>query len=598
MNFEIDIEPVGRRIPCSQGDTLLSAAQRAGIVLNATCGGEGVCGRCLVRVMAGQVSPLTFTEEAELGKRVEEGWRLACQTEVCGNVRIHIPPESLATAQRIQTEGHSLPVEIDPQIRVVTVNLPPPSLSDPLSDTERIKVALGKPDLVYPLPVLRRLADDLRINAFNVSIFLNGSSVVGLRPANTAALGLAIDLGTTKLAGYLVDLSTGETLASAGAMNPQIAFGEDVMARISHAISKPGGSEQLRSVIVEALQKMAYELCEQTKRSTLDIADAVIVGNTAMHHLFLGLPVKQLGLASYIPTVSSALDVPAFEIGLEFAPGAHVHSLPNIAGFIGADHVAMLLGSGMLETKGVVLGLDIGTNTEISLIASGRHFSCSTASGPAFEGAHIKNGMRAAPGAIEKVLIHDGRLMLQTIDNQPPIGLCGSGILDLIAQMRKAGYLNSRGALDGSKGPPFIRQGKNGLEFVLVSSLEKDGREITFDRSDVNEIQLAKSAMRTGVQILLQKAGFDEKEIDSVVIAGAFGSYLDVQSGIDIGMFPKLERERFIQVGNAAGTGARMALLSLGVREQARQISMRITYIELTSEPSFSSMFARNIMIE
>jgi uncharacterized 2Fe-2S/4Fe-4S cluster protein (DUF4445 family) len=598
MNFEIDIEPVGRRIPCSQGDTLLSAAQRAGIVLNATCGGEGVCGRCLVRVMAGQVSPLTFTEEAELGKRVEEGWRLACQTEVCGNVRIHIPPESLATAQRIQTEGHSLPVEINPAVRVVTVNLPPPSLSDPLSDTERIKIALGMPDLVFSLPVLRELANALRINAFAVSVFLNGCSVVGLRPANTAALGLAIDLGTTKLAGYLVDLSTGETLACAGAMNPQIAFGEDVMARISHAISKSDGSEQLRSVIVEALQKLANGLCEQTKRSLLDIADVVIVGNTVMHHLFLGLPVKQLGLSPYIPTVSSALDVPAFEIGFDFAPGAHVLSLPNIAGFIGADHVAMLLGSGMVKSKGVVLGLDIGTNTEFSLIANGRHFSCSTASGPAFEGAHIKYGMRAAPGAIEKVLIYDGKLMLQTIDNQPPIGLCGSGILDLIAQMRKAGYLNSHGALDGSKGTPFIRQGKNGLEFVLVPSLEKEGREIIFDRSDVNEIQLAKSAMRTGVQILLQKAGIDEKDIDSVVIAGAFGSYLDVQSGIDIGMFPKLERERFIQVGNAAGTGARMALLSLGVREQAREMSRRITYIELTSEPSFSSMFARNLLIE
>jgi uncharacterized 2Fe-2S/4Fe-4S cluster protein (DUF4445 family) len=598
MNFEIDVEPVGRRIPCSQGDTILSAAQRAGIVLNATCGGEGVCGRCLVRVMDGQVSPPTLTEEAELGKQVGEGWRLSCQTGVYGNIRIHIPPESLATSQRIQTEGHPLPVEINPAVRVVTVNLPPPSLSDPLSDTKRIKIALGMPDLVFSLPVLRGLANALRINAFTVSVFLNGSSVVGLRPANTAALGLAVDLGTTKLAGYLVDLSTGETLASAGAMNPQIAFGEDVMARISHAISKPGGSEQLRSVIVEALQKLAYGLCEQTKRSPLDIADVVIVGNTAMHHLFLGLPVKQLGLSPYIPTVSSALDVPAFEIGFDFAPGARVYSFPNIAGFIGADHVAMLLGSGMVESKGVILGLDIGTNTEISLIANGRHFSCSTASGPAFEGAHIKHGMRAAPGAIEKVLIHDGRLMLQTIDDQPPIGLCGSGILDLIAQMRKAGYLNSRGALDGSKGTPFIRQGKNGLEFVLVPSLEKEGREIIFDRSDVNEIQLAKSAMRTGVQILLQKAGIDEKEIDSVVIAGAFGSYLDVQSGIDIGMFPKLERGRFIQMGNAAGTGARMALLSLGVREQAREISRRINYIELTSEPSFSSMFARNLLIE
>lgn len=598
MSFEVDFEPIGRRISCKSGDTILDAAQRAGIVLNATCGGEGACGRCIVRVMNGQVSPSNLTEEAELGDQVDRGWRMACQTDVRGNVLIHIPPDSLATAQRTQTEGQSLPIELNPAVRSMTISLLPPNLADLRSDAERLRDSLGMPDLTFPAAVLRTLSNDLRAHEFNVSVFLHGSSVVAVRSPNTSALGLAVDLGTTKLAGYLVDLASGETLAVAGAMNPQIAFGEDVMARIGHAISKPEGGEQLRSVIVEALRDMAHDLCTQVNRSTRDVADAVVVGNTAMHHLLLGLPVKQLGLAPFVPAESDALDVPAHEVGFDFSPGASVHLLPNIAGFVGADHIAMLLGSGILEKDGVVLGLDIGTNTEISLIANGKHYACSTASGPAFEGAHILHGMRAAPGAIEKVLIRNGEIMLQTIDDQPPVGLCGSGILDLVAQMCKAGIINSRGALNASAGDQRIRQGDHGLEFVLVSASLNEGREITFSRSDVNEVQLAKGAMRTGVKILLKKAGIEEQDIDTIFIAGAFGTYLDVQSGIEIGMFPKIAKEKFIQVGNAAGAGARMALLSNKIREQALLVAKRINYVELTLEPSFSHTFAKSLLLQ
>ena len=604
-SFAVDFEPVGRRMPCQPGDNLLDAAQRAGIVLNATCGGEGVCGCCIVRIMDGQVSPPNLTEEAELGvERLHGGWRLACQTEVLGNVRVHIPPETLATAQRIQTEGQSLPIQLAPAVHAVDVKVPPPGLNDLRSDTSRLRDALTLPVLTAPVSVLRAIPNDLRSHAFHVTAFVRGSSLVGLRPPGTSALGLAVDLGTTKLAAYLVDLGSGETLATAGAMNPQIAYGEDVMARISHAINRPGGDEQLRITIIEALNGLARDLCAQAGRSTADIADAVVVGNTAMHHLFLGLPVKQLGLAPYVPAESAALDLSAQDLGLELATGADVHLLPNIAGFVGADHVAMLLGSGMLERSGVILGMDIGTNTEISLVVSGssmgpgQHFACSTASGPAFEGAHIQHGMRAAPGAIEKVLIHGEQVKLQTIDSQPPVGLCGSGILDLVAQMFKAGIINRRGAFELSAGNPRLRRGAHGPEYILVSAVENNGVEITFSRSDVSEIQLAKSAMRTGMHILLQKADLDERDIDTVVIAGAFGTYLDVQSGIDIGMFPHLERERFIQVGNAAGTGARMALLSTAKREQAVQLARHVTYVELTTEPSFSSIFARHLLLE
>jgi uncharacterized 2Fe-2S/4Fe-4S cluster protein (DUF4445 family) len=596
--FEVDFEPIGRRVSTTAGETILSAAQQAGVMLTSICGGEGVCGRCIVRVMAGQVSAPNLTEDAELGEeQVSAGWRLACQTEIEGDIRVHVPPESLVTAQRTQTEGETVVLELNPAVRAYPIELEPPNLADLRSDATRIRAGLRLPDLVFPTAILRRLSTDLRAQDFRASIVLRGAAVAAILPAHTLPLGLAVDIGTTKLAAYLVDLASGETLALAGAMNPQIAYGEDVMARIGHAIRHPDGAEQLRSAIVEALNTLAEGLCTQAGRRTSEIADAVIVGNTAMHHLFLGLPVRQLGLAPYVATESNALDLPSQEVGLVLAPGAYVHLLPNIAGFVGADHVAMLLASGMLEQDGIVLGMDIGTNTEISLVAAGKHYACSTASGPAFEGAHILHGMRAAPGAIEKVLIKDGQVLIQTVDQAPPVGLCGSGILDLVAQLRRAGIINPRGAFTDLEHNPRVRQGVHGPEFIVATASENGGAEITFSRSDVNEIQLAKGAMRAGVNILLRHAGIQENDIDEIIVAGAFGTYLDVQSGIDIGMFPRIDRGRYKQVGNAAGAGARMALLSMDQRRRAIQIARGVEYIELTAEPEFASTFARALLL-
>jgi len=617
MTFQVDFEPIGRRVTCNAGATLLDAAQEAGVMLTAICGGEGSCGHCIVRVMSGEVSPPNQTEMSELGRDdVAAGWRLACQTTIASDVRVHVPPDSLVTAQRTQTEGQAIAVKHDPAVRAFDVRLTPPTQEDLRSDAARLRDALpaGDAGLEFDPRVLRRLSDDLRAWEFQASAFVRGphpapppsrekrmtgeGQIIAVRPYGTVPLGLAVDIGTTKLAAYLVDLNSGETLATAGTMNPQIAYGEDVMARISHAVSHTGGGEQLRAVIVEALNHMARDLCAQVQRDVADIADAVIVGNTAMHHLFLGLPVRQLGLAPYVAAESAALDWKARDIGLEFAPGAYVHLLPNIAGFVGADHVAMLLATRLAERDGVVLGMDIGTNTEVSLRARGRHWACSTASGPAFEGAHIRHGMRAAPGAIEKVSIHDGHVHIKTVDDWPAIGLCGSGILDLVAQLFRAGVINSRGAMLAEGEHPRVRRGDHGPEFVVVPGHENGGREITFSRADVSEIQLAKGAMRAGVNILLQHAGVTEADIDEVIIAGAFGTYLDAQSGLDIGMFPRVERQKIRQVGNAAGAGARMALLSVAQRERAIQIAKQIEYIELTAEKEFQSEFARALLLE
>lgn len=594
MSVEITFQPIGKKNIFQGKGSILAAVQESGILLNATCGGEGICGRCVIRVISGHVSPPNPTEESTIGtERIDEGLRLACQVRALDNTTIYIPPDSLLTTQRIQTEGMTVDVALDPAVTFVDIPFPLAASMQPESVLQHLHMVLTNPTLVIADPMREHLVEDLHRFYHHCSVFLRGEQVIGLRPADTSALGLAVDLGTTKLACYLVDLSNGKTLAASGVMNPQIAYGEDVMARINYAMTKPNGAYELRQVVLDQLNQTAGSLCKQASRDIEDVADVVLVGNTAMHHLVLGLPVSQLGLAPYIPAEYDAIDIGAKMFGLQTSPGAYVHLLPNIAGFVGADHVAMLLGSQMLENKGVVLGLDIGTNTEISLIAHGKHYACSTASGPAFEGAHIQYGMRAAPGAIEKVFIQNNQVKYQTIDNLAPIGLCGSGILDLVAQLLKEGVINARGSFVKGSSNPRVRKGQKGYEYVLVEAGENAGKEISFNRKDISEIQLVKGSIRAGIEILLEKAGVPESDIDQVMIAGAFGTYLDVKSGIEIGMFPNLDLEKFVQVGNAAGTGAKMALLSRKVRSEAVQIAKHVQYVELTTEPGFTDTFAR-----
>jgi uncharacterized 2Fe-2S/4Fe-4S cluster protein (DUF4445 family) len=620
MNLQVDFEPIGKRVTCDAGASLLEAAQKAGVMLAAVCGGEGSCGRCRVRVIEGDVALPTPSENSILGADTGAGFRLACQTRIGGDVRVHVPPDSLVGAQRIQAEGELPAIEFNPAVHAVEATMDKPSVSDLRADGKRLRDGLGYPiggrgavGFDIDTQVMRRLPDDLRSWNWQACAFVRDSKgsamlpiigdthlmsrpeIVALRPLGAAPLGLAVDIGTTKVAVYLANLVNGETIGYTGAMNPQIAYGEDVMARINYAVSRSDGAGQLRLAVVEAINGLARELCAQAGHSAADIADAVVVCNTAMHHLFLGLPVKQLGFAPYVAAESAPVDVKAREVGLNLACGAYVHVLPNVAGFVGADHVGMLLATGIAERDGIVLGIDIGTNTEISLRARGRHLACSAASGPAFEGAHIRHGMRAAPGAIERVMIRDGRLCMKTVDDVPAVGLCGSGVLDLVAQLFKAGVLDARGAL---KVHPRVRRGDAGAEFVLVPGAENNGREISFSRSDVVEIQLAKAAIRAGIRILLDKAGVDETEIEEVTIAGAFGTYIDVQSGIDIGMFPAVDCHRFRQVGNAAGAGARMALLSVEQRERAERIALQVEYVELAAEKRFKSEFTRALRLD
>jgi uncharacterized 2Fe-2S/4Fe-4S cluster protein (DUF4445 family) len=459
-------------------------------------------------------------------------------------------------------------------------------------------IASGNAEVEFSLPVLVSVAEKLRSQEWSARLAVRDvgcrRQIVGVLPPRSRMFGLAVDIGTTKLAAYVIDLESGETVGRMGAANPQMAYGEDVISRISFANQNPEGLNLLQSKVVQALNHLAAELCAEAAASREQIVDAVVVGNTVMHHLFAGLPVRQLGTAPFVPVVSERLEIPAAQVGLSLSAGAMVYLPPNIAGYVGADHVAMLLGSGIDQCRGTVLAIDIGTNTEISLAYRGRVLSCSCASGPAFEGAHIEHGMRAAQGAIERVRIIDSKVCTHTIGSVPPVGICGSGILDAVAEMLAANVLDERGNF--RKDGPFIRWSGSRSGFVLApAATTGHGNDIVVTRQDVNEIQLAKAAIRTGMEVLLREAGLNHSHIDKIVIAGAFGSYLDVRSAIRVGLFPPLPPGRFRQVGNAAGTGARQMLLSGARRRIAEETAQRIEYVELTSHPAFSGWFAKEL---
>ena len=590
--YHIDFEPVGRRGEFSGDETLLECARQLSVDIVSLCGGVGSCEHCKIQIVSGEVSELTLEEESILTeKEIEDGYRMSCKTYARSDLRLHVPPDSLTAPQRTQVEGLDVDVDVDPLVTGWDAVLTRPTLGSPQSDSDNLLANLAAqnaPAESIDFSVQQTLSNVIRQNDWSVRVALRGKEIVSVASPETQWLGLAVDIGTTKIAGYLLDMESGRTLASKGLMNPQISYGEDVVSRIVAASKTPADGERLQFLLTNALSELAADLCEESDMQPEQIVDAVVVCNTAIHHLFLGLPVKQLGLAPYIPTVDDAMDVKAREIGLKIASGAYVHLMPNIAGYVGADHVSMLLATRIADAAGVTLAIDIGTNTEICLNNNGKMTSTSCASGPAFEGAHIKFGMRAAPGAIEHVRIENGKLEIQTIANEPAGGICGSGLLDVVAQMREQEILNRGGKMLEH---PMVQMKDGKAEFLLAERVDLD--PVILSQKDVRELQLAKAAIRLGIQALVEAEGLTEDDIDKVLIAGAFGTFIEVPSAIKIGMLPDLPLERFEQVGNAAGTGARLALISKTERAKATEIAELDGYIELAKMPGFNVKFAK-----
>jgi uncharacterized 2Fe-2S/4Fe-4S cluster protein (DUF4445 family) len=594
-DFLVNFEPVGRRGECREEESLLTCARRVGVGINSVCGGKGTCHSCKVQILHGTVSRPTRNErEAFTPQELKGGWRLGCQTYATSDVRLVVPAESMVASQRIQVDGMETGVRPEPAVWAYDIRLSAPSLEAPQADADRLLTSLNQQHKLrcsrIDIRVLRTVPDHLRLwNWRGQAIVRKGEVIAVLRP-RSRQLGLAIDLGTTKVAGYLVDLTNGRTLAAKGVMNPQISYGEDVISRINRVIKSTDQGVLLQKLAVGAINELCADVCAEAGVSPEQIVESVVVGNTAMHHLCLRLPVRQLALSPFVPAISRALEVRAGELGLNIAPGAYVYLLPNIAGFVGADHVSMLLATGVWQAKETTVAVDIGTNTEVSLICKGKIAATSCASGPAFEGGHIKHGMRAGAGAIERLRIDEGRIQYQTVDNVPPVGICGSGILDAVAQLYLADIIDEGGRI--TDGQPRVRSYKGQREFVLVSREERKGKPaIVITQRDIRELQLAKAAIRTGIQVLLETNGCVEDDIKQVIIAGAFGTYIDVTSAVAIGMLPPLPLNRFRQVGNAAGMGAKLALISLKSRIRAQAIASRVSYVELANSPGFGLTF-------
>ncbi|MCB2193965.1 MAG: DUF4445 domain-containing protein, partial [Deltaproteobacteria bacterium] len=560
----------------------MELAHEAGVKLETPCGGKGLCGKCQV-LPKGESSDPTAGERALLGERLEQGVRLACQCRLTAGGEVYVPQESLGRQQVILTSGHTQALETAPPVKSYELVLPAPSLENPRADRERLFAALTDErgeapaqGFDLPLGLLRRLPSLLSQEKGRLSAALrHGYEVVDLRPVGAPpALGLAVDLGTTTVVAYLCDLAGGDLLAVSAAMNPQTHWGDDVISRISAGQSDPGALEAMSRAAVKCVNHLAADACAQAGADPSRILECVMVGNSAMHHIFLALEPASLAMAPYAPVVRGPVEVKARQVGLALGREAWLHWLPLKAGFVGADIVAAALAVDADRLDEPTLLLDLGTNGEMVLVANGKMLACSTAAGPALEGGHIGQGMRGAPGAVERVsLAHEAdRADLQVIGGEAALGFCGSGLVSLISCLLEAGILLPTGGFEQERGKGLVRSGEHGLEFVAASAKDTGhGRDLVLTSRDVSEVQLAKAAIRAGAEVLMSEMGI--KSLSRVLLAGAFGNYLDPAEAARIGLFPPLPVEYIQGVGNAAGVGAVMALLSDRQRRRAQKLA-------------------------
>ena len=600
----ISFSPSGRSVDILPGTSLLEAAWMAGIQVTSACGGNGKCHKCMIIIVEGNVSPLTVQELKALKEHdVKRGYRLACCAYALGDLKVEVPEKSLAGDVRLQLYGLAGSRAVDPAVESYDIRVKAPTLQDPRGDMDRVRDALKDlartEDLYADIGAARQLSRFLRNNDWRLTAYIRSGEIIGFASHGSPPLGVAVDLGTTKIAAWLINLMTGREIATLGALNPQIKYGDDVMTRLRYSINNHGkpavSCGKLAGAARDIIREMISRLVEKAGESLKRVTDISIVGNTAMTHLLLDLPVEQLAASPYVSSVNLALDIRARELDLSVCPGACCHILPGIGGFVGADHVAMVLGTGIDRASNVTLGLDVGTNTEIVIRSPERDLMMSTscASGPAFEGAHVTDGMRAVTGAIESVRLTEKGAEYRTIGDAPAIGLCGSGIIDAVAELHKWGLINERGRFNQTN--RRVHRGERGLEFQISGGKDGEGR-VAITQKDVDQVQLAKGAIRAGLTALMQETGTSPDAVREVILAGAFGTYINITSAVDMGLLPWFKNAVYKQVGNAAGQGAKMALLSKEERRRAQQIASRTGYLELTTFKGFKRLFAEGMM--
>jgi uncharacterized 2Fe-2S/4Fe-4S cluster protein (DUF4445 family) len=616
-------QPSDRRGLVEAGKNILQAAQDLGVAIESVCGGKQTCGKCRVRVeegfferenlesSRGNLSPFTAEEGKFIDQNEREaGYRLACAAELQGDALVYLPEETRRRRQVIRKDARETPVDLNPGIQSYYMELSPPSLSEPLGDYERLQRALQNTfslnNLSMDYPTLQTLPQRLRDGDWKVTAFVwMGREVLDVRPGRVENFyGLAVDIGTTTLAIYLCNLKNGQLVVADSMMNPQVIYGEDVMSRITYAMMKPGdGLKRLREAITEGLNGLIGSVTKSAAILPEDILEIVAVGNTAMHHLFLGIEPRHLGLSPFPPAVHHSLDIKARDLGLRAHPAANVHILPIEAGFVGADNVGVLISQVPYDKEEMSLIIDIGTNGELVLGNKRRLISSSCATGPALEGAQLRCGMRASAGAIERVRIDPKTLEVHykvigmekwSHECSPgeiqARGICGSGIIEVVAEMFRAGVLENSGRFNGSIACPRLRKGEKGYEFVIARARETAiGQDIAVSISDIRAVQLAKGALYAGAKVMMSVLGVER--LDKVILAGAFGTSVDRERAMVLGMFPDCDLENVFSIGNAAGDGARLALLNHEKRAEADRVAREVEYIELTTYPKFTEEF-------
>uniref|UniRef100_A0A7J3X6C5 DUF4445 domain-containing protein n=1 Tax=Thermofilum pendens TaxID=2269 RepID=A0A7J3X6C5_THEPE len=595
------VEPYGLKVAARHGETILSAFRRSGVPIRSECGGRGLCGKCRVALWEGAAVTLPTRQEERLlgGEFLARGYRLACQAAALGDLKVYVPPESRSVLLQVASRGSARAVRLRPLASRVRVELQPPSLRDVLADWERLKQSVeartGRSVRIDP-ELLLRLPARLRELGWGVDAVLwRGELVVDVaEPKEGEGYGLAVDIGTSKVVVHLVDLHTGETVAEATAENPQVFVGEDIVARMTYALREQEGLAELKRLVVDAVNNLAAAVTSSGGVSASDVLAAVLVGNTVMHHLALGIDVRGLAASPFVPAVQGTVDVPASLIGLRY--GRRALFPPVIAGYVGSDAVADLVATGMHEEREPAMLLDIGTNTEVILSTGEELLACSAPSGPAFEGGHLRFGMKAAAGAVDRVEIRGGGIRYSVIGGTKPLGLCGSAYIDFAAEALRAGILDSRGFFKRDLSDARLRRGEAAYEYVVVPADESaSGHDITVSERDLSELRLAKAAVYAAAMVLLEEAGLEPGDLGRVYVAGSFGYGLNVENAIRIGLLPPVDPSAVLQVGNTAVEGARLMLVSEDALREAEKIAGATRYIELTAAESFPRHFRRGL---
>ena len=618
--------PSGRRGRFPHGISILQAARALGVDVDSVCGGRSLCGRCQCTIAEGRfakhgitsgadnVSPTGEAEARYAVKRgLAPGRRLTCQSLIQGDLLVDVPPESQVHKQVVRKRAELRDIEIVPEVKLHYVEVVEPNMHDPSGDLRRLEQALetqwGITGLTCDLRVVQQIQPALREGGWTATVAVReGERLLAIWPGfRDKVYGIAFDIGSTTIAAHLCDLETGSVLAAGGAMNPQIRFGEDLMSRVSHIMMRPGSHLELTAVVREALNGLAAEVAGEAGIAIDDILEVTIVGNPIMHHLLLGIDPTELGGAPFALATDQAINLWATEIDLRVNPDARVYVLPCIAGHVGADAAAVILSEGPHLSDEMRLVVDIGTNAEIVLGNRHRLLACSSPTGPAFEGAQIECGQRAAPGAIERVRIDpdtleprfrvigsdlwsDDAAFDAAVAGTGVTGICGSGIIEAVAEMFLAGLLTADGVIDGSKSGRTDRLVADGRTFAYVLRPGDDGgRAIKVTQADIRAIQLAKAALYAGVKLLMER--LEVTAVDRITLAGAFGTHIDVKYAMVLGLIPDCDLDRVAGAGNAAGTGARIALLNADSRAEIERVVRWVEKVETAVEPRFQEFF-------